>query len=149
MENRIQNDIKAAMFAKDKVALEALRSVKAAILVAKTAEGAVKSELSDEEITKIVIKLVKQRNESALIYQQQNRPELAENEKAEAAVLEQYLPKQLSEDELSAAVSEIIAQVGATSMADIGKVMGIATKSLAGQAEGRAISEKVKQLLQS
>lgn len=147
METRIQNDIKAAMLAKDKVALAALRAVKAAMLIAKTAEGAVKDTLTDAEVVKIIQKLSKQRVESAAIYKEQNRPELAEAELAEAAVLERYLPKALTDEELTVAVKAIIDEVGAKSMADMGKVMGVATKKLAGQADGRLISAKVKELL--
>lgn len=147
METRIQNDIKAAMLAKDKVALAALRAVKAAMLIAKTAEGAVKDTLTDAEVVKIIQKLAKQRVESAAIYKEQNRPELAEAELAEAAVLERYLPKALTDEELTVAVKAIIDEVGAKSMADMGKVMGVATKKLAGQADGRLISAKVKELL--
>jgi uncharacterized protein YqeY len=147
LEQQIQNDLKAAMLAKDKVALASIRGIKAAILLAKTAEGGQKDTIEDAELVKIIQKLVKQRKESAAIYTQQNRPELAENELAEVAVMEKYLPKALSEEEVEAAVREIIAQVGASSMADMGKVMGIATKQLAGQADGRVISGIVKKLL--
>ncbi len=147
LELQIQNDIKAAMIAKDKVALSATRAIKAAILLAKTAEGAVKESLEDDEVVKIIGKLVKQRKESAAIYTQQNRADLAEPELAEAAAMEKYLPKALSEEEVEAAVKAIIAEVGATSMADMGKVMGTATKKLAGQADGRVISAIVKKLL--
>lgn len=147
LEQQIQNDLKAAMLAKDKVALASIRGIKAAILLAKTAEGGQKDTIEDAELVKIIQKLVKQRKESAAIYTQQNRPELAENELAEAAVMEKYLPKALSEEEVEAAVREIIAQVGASSMADMGKVMGVATKQLAGQADGRVISGIVKKLL--
>lgn len=145
LEEKIQQDIKAAMLAKDSVALASVRAVKAAILLAKTAEGG--KPVDDNEIIKIIQKLVKQRKESAEIYSQQNRPELAENELAEAAVMEKYLPKQLSEAEIEAKVKEIIAQVGATSMADMGKVMGTATKALAGAADGKIISALVRKLL--
>lgn len=145
LEEKIQQDIKAAMLAKDSVALASVRAIKAAILLAKTAEGG--KPVDDAEIVKIIQKLVKQRKESAEIYSQQNRPELAENELAEAAVMEKYLPKQLSEAEIEEALKGIIAQVGATSMADMGKVMGIATKALAGQADGRVISALVRKLL--
>ncbi len=145
LEEKIQQDIKAAMLAKDSVALASVRAVKAAILLAKTAEGS--KPVDDNEIIKIIQKLVKQRKESAEIYSQQNRPELAENELAEAAVMEKYLPKQLSEAEIEAKVKEIIAQVGATSMADMGKVMGTATKALAGAADGKVISALVRKLL--
>ena len=147
LEQQIQNDLKAAMLAKDKVALASIRGIKAAILLAKTAEGGQKDTIEDAELVKIIQKLVKQRKESAAIYTQQNRPELAENELAEVAVMEKYLPKSLSEEEVEAAVREIIAQVGASSMADMGKVMGVATKQLAGQADGRVISGIVKKLL--
>lgn len=145
LEEKIQQDIKAAMLAKDSVALASVRGIKAAILLAKTSEGA--KELDDAAIVKIIQKLVKQRKESAEIYIQQNRPELAQNELAEAAVMERYLPKQLSEAEIEEKVKEIIAQVGAQSMADMGKVMGVATKALAGQADGKVISAMVRKLL--
>lgn len=147
LELQIQSDIKAAMIAKDKVALAATRAIKAAILLSKTAEGAVKEELEDEEVIKIISKLVKQRNESAAIYQQQSRDDLAENELMEASAMQKYLPKALSEEEVEAVVKEVITQVGAASMADMGKVMGLATKKLAGQADGRLISSIVKRLL--
>ena len=147
LELQIQADIKAAMIAKDKVALAATRAIKAAILLAKTAEGSVKEEIEDAEVVKIISKLVKQRKESAAIYTEQNRTDLAENELAEAAAMEKYLPKALSEEEVEAAVREVIAEVGASSMADMGKVMGTATKKLAGQADGRIISAIVKKLL--
>lgn len=145
LEDIIQQDIKAAMLAKDSVALASVRAIKAAILLAKTAEGG--KPVDDAEIVKIIQKLVKQRKESAEIYSQQNRPELADNELAEVAVMERYLPKQLSEAEVEEALKGIIAQVGATSMADMGKVMGTATKALAGQADGRVISALVRKLL--
>ena len=133
------------MLAKDSVALASVRAIKAAILLAKTAENG--KPVDDAEIVKIIQKLVKQRKESADIYSQQNRPELAENELAEAAVMEKYLPKQLSEAEVEEALKGIIAQVGASSMADMGKVMGVATKALAGQADGKLISALVRKLL--
>ncbi|MGM9776163.1 MAG: GatB/YqeY domain-containing protein [Candidatus Coprenecus sp.] len=147
LENQIQSDIKAAMIAKDAVALTSIRAIKAAILLAKTSEGGAKESLEDEEVIKIIGKLVKQRKESAAIYSQQNREDLAQNELAEAKVMEKYLPKSLSEEEVEAAVKEIIAQIGASSMADMGKVMGVATKKLAGAADGRVISTIVKRLL--
>lgn len=147
LEQQIQNDLKGAMISKDKVALAAIRGIKAAILLAKTAEGGQKETLEDAELIKIIQKLVKQRKESAAIYTQQNRPELAENELAEVAVMEKYLPKALSEEEVEAVVKQIIADTGASSMADMGKVMGAATKQLAGQADGRIISGIVKRLL--
>lgn len=147
LENQIQSDIKAAMIAKNAVALTSIRAIKAAILLAKTSEGGAKESLEDEEVIKIIGKLVKQRKESAAIYSQQNREDLAQNELAEAKVMEKYLPKSLSEEEVEAAVKEIIAQTGASSMADMGKVMGVATKKLAGAADGRVISTIVKKLL--
>ena len=147
LENQIQSDIKAAMIAKDAVALTSIRAIKAAILLAKTSEGGAKESLEDEEVIKIIGKLVKQRKESAAIYSQQNREDLAQNELAEAKVMEKYLPRSLSEEEVEAAVKEIIAQIGASSMADMGKVMGVATKKLAGAADGRVISTIVKNLL--
>ena len=143
----VSNDIKTAMLAKDKIRLEALRGAKKEFLEAKTAKGA-DGDLADETAVKILQRMVKQRKDSAAIYIEQNRPELAEKELAEATVLEDYLPKQLSSEELEAHLKTIINQVGATSSKDMGKVMGIATKSLAGKTEGRLISEKVKQLLQ-
>jgi uncharacterized protein YqeY len=146
MEQKIQAEIKAAMLAKNSVRLAALRGVKAAILLAKTAEGA-SGELSDGDILKIIQKLVKQRKESAAIYTEQNRPDLAEAELAEVQELEGFLPKALTEEEIEAKVREVIAQVGASSMADMGKVMGVATEQLAGQADGRAISAAVKKCL--
>ncbi|MBO5863359.1 MAG: GatB/YqeY domain-containing protein [Paludibacteraceae bacterium] len=143
---QISEDIKKAMLAKDKVSLEALRGIKKEMLEAKTAKGA-SGDLTDEAAVKILQKMVKQRRDSAEIYKQQNRPELAENELAEMAVIERYLPKQMTDEELSAALKEIIAEVGATSAKEMGKVMGVASKKLAGKADGRLISEKVKSLL--
>lgn len=144
--DQISEDIKSAMLAKDKVRLEALRGVKKEFLEAKTAKGGT-GELNDEAAVKIIQKMVKQRKDSAEIYTQQQRPELAEKELDEVNVLESYLPKQMTAEELEAAVKAIIAEVGATGPQDMGKVMGVASKKLAGKAEGRAISEKVKQLL--
>jgi len=145
--DKISEDIKAAMLAKDKIRLEALRGAKKEFLEAKTAKGS-DGELSDETAIKIIQKMVKQRKDSAGIYSEQNRPELAEKELAEVAVLEDYLPKQMIAEELETALKGIIEKVGATSAKDMGKVMGVATKELAGKAEGRAISETVKKLLQ-
>lgn len=144
--DKISEDIKKAMLARDKVRLEALRGVKKEFLEAKTAKGA-GGELSDDAAMKILVKMVKQRKESAKIYSDNNRPELAENELAEAAVIEEYLPRQLSPEELETELKAIIARVGAEGPKDMGKVMGIASKELAGRAEGRAISTKVKELL--
>lgn len=146
MFEEISSAITAAMKARDKVRLETLRAIKKDFLEAKTAPGA-NGELSDDAALKIIAKLVKQRKDTAVIYQENNRPELAANELAEAAIMEEYLPKQLSEEELTESLKAIIAQVGATSAKDMGKVMGVATKVLAGKAEGRAISAKVKELL--
>jgi uncharacterized protein YqeY len=146
MEKRIQADMVSAMKAKETVKLASLRAIKAAIMLAKTAEGAT-GEVTDQEIVKIIQKLVKQRKESAQQYTDAGRPELAENELAEAAAMEVYLPKQLTEAELEAALAEIIAEVGANKPQDMGKVMGVATKRLAGLAEGRVISMLVKKLL--
>ena len=144
--DQISADIKKAMLARDKVTLEALRGIKKEFLEAKTAKGG-DGILHDDQGVKIMQKMVKQRKETALIYREQNRSELAENELAEAAVIEKYLPQQMSDAELETAVSAIIAQVGATGAQDMGKVMGVATKQLAGKTEGRLISEKVKALL--
>lgn len=146
MEKQIQADMVAAMKAKETVRLASLRSIKAAIMLAKTAEGAT-GEIDDAAIVKIIQKLVKQRKESAQQYTDAGRPELAENELAEAACMEVYLPKQLSEAEVEAKLAEIIAEVGASQPSDMGKVMGVATKRLAGLAEGRMISALVKKLL--
>lgn len=143
---QISNDIKKAMLSREKIALEALRGVKKEFLEAKTAKGS-DGILHDEQAVKIMQKMVKQRKETAQIYTEQNRPELAENELAEAEVIERYLPKQMSDSELEEVLAEIIAQVGAAGPQDMGKVMGTATKQLAGKADGKAISEKVKSLL--
>lgn len=144
--DQVSEDIKKAMLAREKVRLEALRGIKKEFLEAKTAKGA-GGELSDDTAMKILVKMVKQRKESAKIYQDNNRPELAENELAEAAVIEEYLPKQLSAEELEKEIKAIIAETGAEGPKDMGKVMGVATKKLAGRAEGKAISAVVKQLL--
>ena len=142
----ISEDIKKAMIAKDKVALVALRGVKKEFLEAKTAKGA-SGELADDAALKILQKMVKQRKESAQIFTEQNRPELAQNELAEAAVIEKYLPAKLSDAELEAEIKAIIAEVGAKTAQEMGKVMGVATKKLAGKADGKEISAKVKALL--
>ena len=142
----ISNDIKEAMKAKDKVKLEALRNVKKFFIEAKTAPGANDS-LTDEAATKIIQKLVKQGKDSAALYEGQSRADLAEAEMAQVKVLETYLPQQMSEEELTAALQAIIEQTGAAGPQDMGKVMGAATQALAGKAEGRAISAKVKELL--
>lgn len=144
--DKISEDIKKAMLAKDRARLEALRGIKKEFLEAKTAKGA-DGTLTDDNATKILVRMAKQRRESAAIYAEQNRPELADSELAEVAVIEEYLPKQLSEEELEAELKAIIAEVGATDAKMMGKVMGVATKKLAGKADGRAISAKVKSLL--
>lgn len=144
--DKISADIKAAMLARDKVRLETLRGIKKEFLEAKTAKGA-DGTLTDDQAIKIMSKMVKQRRETAEIYKEQNRPELADNELAEAAVIEEYLPRALSADELHAELTAIIAETGATGPKEMGKVMGVASKRLAGRADGRAISEMVKQLL--
>ena len=146
MEKQIQADMVAAMKAKETVRLASLRAIKAAITLAKTAEGA-NGEVDNAAIVKIIQKLVKQRKESAQQYTDAGRPELAENELADAVCMEVYLPKQLSEAEVEAELTKIIAEVGATQPSDMGKVMGVATKRLAGLAEGRVISTLVKKLL--
>ena len=143
---QISEDIKVAMKARDKVALETLRNVKKVFLEAKTAPGA-NDTLTDEDALKLMQKLVKQGKDAAQIYVGQNRQDLADEELAQVAVIERYLPKMLSGEELEAAIKQIIETVGATSMKDMGKVMGTATQPLAGQAEGRAINEMVKKLL--
>lgn len=142
----ISNDIKEAMKAKDKVALDTLRNIKKVLLEAKTAPGAGDT-VSDDTAIKLIQKLVKQGKESAELFQSQNRSELAAEELAQVAIMEKYLPKQMSEEEITAALKEIIAQVGANKPQDMGKVMGIATKQLAGKADGKIISAIVKQLL--
>ena len=136
----------AAMKAKEAVRLSSLRAIKAAIMLAKTAEGAT-GEVSDQDIVKIIQKLVKQRKESAQQYTDAGRPELAANEVAEMEAMEVYLPKQLTEAEIEAELVKIIAEVGATQPSEMGKVMGVATKRLAGLADGRVISTLVKKLL--
>ena len=145
LQNQIDQDIKQAMLAKEKEKLVALRAVKSALLLAKTEKSF--SELSEEAETKLLQKLVKQRKESAEIYQQQGRKDLAEKELGEAKIIENYLPAQMSDEELTHSIKVIIDEVGASTMADMGKVMGIATQKLAGKAEGKAIADKVKSLL--
>ncbi len=146
LEQQIQEDIKAAMKAKDTVALAATRAIKGEILLFKTAEGGSR-EVTDADVLKMIQKLIKQRKESAEQFTAAGRQELADNELAEAAAMEKYLPRQLSVDEVKAKVREIIAQVGATSLRDMGKVMGAANKALAGQSDGRTVSTVVKELL--
>lgn len=146
LKSQIEADIKSAMLAKDKDALRALRAIKSLILLEETKEGAGEGLSADDEL-KLLTKAAKQRRESADVYVSQNRPELAETELQELAIIERYLPKQLSEEELMVKLQEIIARTGASSPAEMGKVMGVATKELAGQADGKLISAKVKELL--
>jgi uncharacterized protein YqeY len=146
LKQQIDVDIKQAMLAKDQDKLRALRAVKSMILLEETKEGQT-GDLKPEDETRILTKAVKQRKDSADIYRQQNRADLLSVEEAEIAVIEQYLPKQLSEDDLKARLQAIIARMGASTPADMGKVMGAATKELAGQADGKAISAAVKSLL--
>jgi uncharacterized protein YqeY len=143
---KISSDLITAMKAKDKIALEAIRAAKTAFILARSEKGA-DSVLTAEEELKIIQKLVKQRRESAAIYKEQNRPDLYEKEVIEADVLEKYLPAKMSEEELVKTIKSIIERVGAKTPADMGKVMGAATKELAGKADGKVISEKVKELL--
>ena len=146
LEQKIMTDLKTAMLAKDDAALRSLRAIKAAIIVAKTAEGA-KGEISEDDEIKLLQKLVKSRRDSLEIFQQQNRPELAKKEEEEIAIIEKFLPKQMSSDEIKEELTKILAQVGAASPADMGKVMGVASKQLAGKADGKTISTLVKELL--
>jgi uncharacterized protein YqeY len=145
-EQIINDGIKAAMLAKDKIRLETLRAVKAAILLEKTSENP--REIDEAEGIKMLQKLVKQRKETADIYSKNNRQELADKELAEAEILEEFLPKQLSGDEIEAAVRAIVVETSATGMKDMGKVMGIASKQLAGKADGKLIADLVKKILQ-
>ena len=146
LEQQIQQDIMAAMKAHDYVRTNAVRSIKSAILLAKTAEGG-KKELEDADIIKLIQKLIKQRKEAAEQYVAAGRQELADNELAEATVLEEYVPKQLTPEEITERVREIIAQVGASAPSDMGKVMGVASKQMAGLADGRTLSTIVRELL--
>lgn len=145
LEQNIMAKMKDAMKAKDEASLRGLRAIKAAILLAKTSGGS--GEITADDEIKLLQKLVKQRKDSLEIFQQQNRTDLAQKEQEEIAVIEQFLPKQLDGEELKAIIAEIVAQVGATSAADMGKVMGVASKQLAGQADGKTISAVVKELL--
>jgi uncharacterized protein len=145
--DKVNEDIKTAMKARDKDKLEALRNIKKVMIEAKTAKSA-GAELSDDESVKIISKLAKQGLDSAVIYKQQGREDLYNQEMNQVAVYEEFLPKKFTDEELTAAVKEIIEKTGASSMKDIGKVMGVASKELAGKADGKDISEKVKSLLQ-
>jgi uncharacterized protein len=144
--DQISEDIKAAMLARDKEKLEALRNIKKVLIEAKTAKSGTE-ELPDDVSIKAIAKLAKQGNDSAEIYKQQNRMDLYEPEVAQVKIYESYLPKQMSDEELTVAISEIIKKTGASSMKDMGKVMGMASKELSGKADGKLISEKVKSLL--
>jgi uncharacterized protein len=143
---KINADLKTAMLAKDEIGLRGIRAIKAAILMAQTETGASKDLTTEKEIA-ILQKLVKQRKDSITIFEQQNRSDLASKEKEEVAVIEKYLPAQMSEDEIEAMVKEIITSTGAAGMKDMGKVMGAASKSMAGKADGTLISQVVKKLL--
>lgn len=147
LETQINGDIKTAMLQKDKPALEALRAIKSAILLEKTSKNAIDGELSETAEITLLQKLVKQRKEAAEIYKGQNRADLYEAEMFQAGVIEKYLPKQLSREEIEAELKNIIAQVGATTAKDMGKVMGVATKHFAGRADNKIVSEIVKSLL--
>ena len=148
LKQKIESEIKSAMIAKDKTRLGALRSIKSLILLEETKSGA-KAQITEEDELKLLTKAAKQRKDSADIYQQQNRADLYEVEMAELEVLQEFLPKALTDEEITAAIKEIIAQTGASSPKDMGKVMGVASKQLAGKADGKVISEKVKAILNS
>src|SRR5215467_16074131 len=139
LEQKIMADLKTAMLAKNEGALRGLRAIKAAIILAKTSEGA-GGELKEEDETKLLQKLIKQRKDSLEIYQQQQRADLAQKEQEEIEVIERFLPKQLSPEDLQLEIKKIIAETGATSAGDMGKVMGVATKRLAGKADGKTVS---------
>lgn len=146
LETKVMDALKIAMKAKDEAGLRGLRAIKSAIILVKTAEGA-NGEINEDAELKLLQKLVKQRRDSLEIYVTQNRPELAKTEEEEIKVIEQFLPAQISEEELTKTIKNVIAQLGATTPADMGKVMGAANKLLAGKADGKAIANKVKQLL--
>ncbi len=146
LQQNIDQDIKSAMLSKDSTRLRGLRAIKAALLVAKTEKGA-QEVLTEEAEFRVLQKLAKQRKESADIYQSQNRPDLYQIEQEELQVIEAYLPKQLDKDEITAFIKSIISQTGASGMKDMGKVMGIVNKDLAGKADGKTVSELVKELL--
>lgn len=146
LEQKIQAELKTAMLAKDEKTVRSLRAIKAAIILAKTSEGA-GGEIKEEDEIKLLQKLVKQRKDSLEIFTQQNRADLATKEQEEIEVIEKFLPKQLGAEELKVIIANIIAETGASSPADMGKVMGVATKQLAGKADGKAISALVKELL--
>ena len=147
LEKLINDDIKQAMLAKDKGKLEALRAIKAALLLEKTGKDVTGGEIPDEVELKMLQKLVKQRRESAEVFKAQNRPDLAETELFQAAIIEKYLPEQMSEGELKGIIQQIITKTGANSIKDMGKVMGMASKELAGKADNKTVAEIIKQLL--
>lgn len=147
LEAKIMESLKTAMKAKDEVALRTLRAIKAAIIIEKTAEGA-SGEIDEATEIKMLQKMAKQRKDSLQIFEQQQREDLASKEREELAIIEQFLPAQMSEEEVKQALQQIINTVGASSMADLGKVMGIASKELAGKADGKLIATLVKELLQ-
>jgi uncharacterized protein len=146
LEKKVMDEMKTAMLAKDEAGLRSLRAIKAAIIIAKTAEGA-GGELKEEDELKLLQKLVKQRKDSLEIFEKQNRPDLALKEKEEIHIIEKFLPQQMSSDELRKEITNIITETGASSMADMGKVMGAASKQFAGRTDGKAISSMVKELL--
>jgi len=146
LEQKVMTDLKTAMLAKDEKALRSLRAIKAAIILAKTAEGA-GGEIKEEDEVKLLQKLIKQRKDSLEIYKGQQRSDLADKEQEEITIIEKFLPKQMSPEELKTILQKIIAETGAISAADMGKVMGAATKQLAGKADGKSISTMVKELL--
>ena len=146
LEQKIMTDLKAAMLARDEKSLRALRAIKSAIIIAKTAEGS-NGEIKEADEVKMLQKLVKQRKDSLEIYEKQNREDLAEKEREEITVIEKFLPKQLDEKELKEIIGKIINETGASSPADMGKVMGVANKQLSGKADGKTISGIVKELL--
>ena len=148
LDQKVMTDLKTAMLAKDEKSLRSLRAIKAAIINLKTSEG-FSGEIKEDDEIKLLQKLVKQRKESLEIYEKQNRDDLAEKEREEIGVIEKFLPKQLSEEELKDVVASIIKETGATSQADMGKVMGIANKQLGGKADGKAIAAMVKEILAS
>ncbi len=147
LEDQVMRDLKEAMKAKDEAKLRTVRAIKSAILLEKTSGK--NNEISEEDELKLLNKLAKQRQDAIAIYEKENRPELAEKEKAELLIIQSYMPAQLSDEELEAQVKSFIDEVGASSMADMGKVMGVASKKLLGKADGKSISEKVKKLLSS
>ncbi|RLD91528.1 MAG: GatB/YqeY domain-containing protein [Bacteroidetes bacterium] len=147
LEKLINNDLKEAMKAKNRRKLEALRAIKAALLLEKTGKDVADGEIPESVELKLLQKLVKQRKESAVLYREQNRPELAEEEEYQVSIIEKYLPEQMSEEEVKSIIEKIVADTGASSMKDMGRVMGIAAKQLAGKADNKAISNIVKGLL--